>query len=50
MVSVTDNFDIKGIPFEELIDPETLLTRVRLVSKGSDFYNLKEALSYKPFE
>ncbi len=50
MVSVTDNFDIKGIPFEELIDPQTLLTKVRLVNKGSDFYNLKEALSYKPFE
>lgn len=47
MVSVTDNFDIKGIPFEELIDSETLLTRVRDVQKGSDFYNLKEALAYR---
>ncbi len=50
MVSVTDNFDIRGIPFEDLITPETLLTKVRLVTKGSDFYNLKEALSYRPFE
>lgn len=50
MVSLTDNFDIKGIPFDDLIDPETLLTKIRFVSKGSDFYNLKEALSYKPFE
>jgi len=50
MVSVTDNFDIKAIPFSELIDPKTLLTRVRNVPKGSDFYNLKEALSYRPLE
>ncbi len=48
MVSVTDNFDVKGIPFDELIDPQTLLPRIRFVSKGSDFYNLKEALSFKP--
>ncbi len=48
MVSVTDNFDIKAISFNELIDPETLKTKVRNVPKGSDFYNLKEALSYKP--
>ncbi len=48
MVSVTDNFDIKEIPFKELIDSKTLRTKVRNVPKGSDFYNLKEALSYKP--
>ncbi len=48
MVSVTDNFDVKGIPFDELIDPQSLLPRIRFVSKGSDFYNLKEALSFKP--
>jgi 6-phosphofructokinase 1 len=47
MVSVSDNFSIVGVPFEQLIDPETLLTRLRNVPKGSDFYELKEALSYK---
>lgn len=50
MVSVTDNFDIKAIPFAELIDPATLITRVRTVPPGSDFYNLKEALSYRALE
>lgn len=50
MVSVTDNFDIKAIPFEELIDPQTLHTRLRNVPRGSDLFNLKEALSYKPME
>ena len=48
MVSVSDNFDIKGIPFDELVDSHTLVTKLRNVPKGSDFYNLKEALSYRP--
>ena len=47
MVSVTDNFDLKAVPFEELIDPETLKTRLRGVPKGSDFYTLKENLSFR---
>lgn len=47
MVSVTNNFDIKAVPFEELIDSETLLTKLRNVPKGSDFYELKEALAYR---
>jgi len=47
MVSVSDNFQIVGVPFGELIDPQTLLTRLRNVPRGSDFFELKEALSYK---
>lgn len=47
MVSVSDNFSIVGVPFEQLIDPQTLLTKLRNVPKGSDFFELKEALSYK---
>jgi len=50
MVSVTDNFDIKAIAFEDLVDDQTLVTRLRCVPKGSDFYNLKEALSYRFLE
>ena len=50
MVSVSDNFDIKAIPFEELIDPDSLLTKIRFVPKGSDFYNLKETLAFREFE
>lgn len=46
MVSVEDNFDIKSIPFNELIDPETLLTKIRTVNPNKDFYKLKESLSY----
>ncbi len=48
MVSVSDNFDINAIPFSKLIDKKTLITRLRNVPPGSDFYELKEALSYKP--
>lgn len=50
MVSVSDNFDVKAIPFNELIDKKTLLTKVRFVPKGSDFYELKEALAFREFE
>lgn len=47
MVSVTDNFDLKAVPFSELVDPVNLKTRLRDVPKGSDFYTLKETLSYR---
>jgi 6-phosphofructokinase 1 len=47
MVSVTDNFDVKGVPFSELIDPDTMLTKLRDVPRGSDLFTLKESLSYR---
>ncbi|NIM11982.1 MAG: 6-phosphofructokinase [Candidatus Aminicenantes bacterium] len=47
MVSVSDNFQVVAVPFEKLIDPKTLLTRLRDVPRGSDFFELKEALSFK---
>lgn len=47
LVSVSDHFDVIGVPFSELIDPETLLTRLRTVPKGSDFFELKEALTFQ---
>ncbi|HLP59646.1 MAG TPA: 6-phosphofructokinase [Candidatus Deferrimicrobium sp.] len=50
MVSVSDNFQIIGVPFLDLIDPDTLLTRLRDVPRGSDFFELKEALSFKEME
>jgi len=50
MVSVSDNFQIVGVPFSELVDPVTLLTRLRGVPRGSDFFELKEALSFKEID
>ncbi|MFH0976076.1 MAG: 6-phosphofructokinase [Spirochaetota bacterium] len=47
MVSVNDNFDLVAVPFKELIDPVTLKTKLRSVPKGSDFYTLKENLSFR---
>jgi 6-phosphofructokinase 1 len=46
MSSVTDNFEVKAVPFSELIDPQTMLTKLRDVPRGSDLYSLKESLSY----
>lgn len=46
MVSAADNFDIRAIPFSELIDAESLKTKIRLVPKDGDFYRLKNALSF----
>jgi 6-phosphofructokinase 1 len=47
MVSVTDNFDIMAVPFSELIEKDTLLTRLRDVPRGSDFFTLKSNLQYR---
>jgi ATP-dependent phosphofructokinase / diphosphate-dependent phosphofructokinase len=49
MVSVTDNFDLKAVPFSELIDPDSLKTRLRDVPRGSDFFSLKEKLSFRKY-
>jgi 6-phosphofructokinase 1 len=46
MVSITDAFQVKAVPFTELIDEETLLAKLRVVPRESDFFELKEALSY----
>lgn len=50
MVSVSANFQIIAKPFSELIDPDTLFTKLRNVPRGSDFYELKAALSFKEAE
>jgi len=47
MVSVTDNFDIKPVPFSDLVDTKTMLTKLRDVPRGSDLFTLKESLSYR---
>ncbi len=46
MVSVSDNFDLKAVPFSELIDHDTMLTKLRDVPRGSDLFSLKESLSF----
>ena len=44
MVSVTGQLDLVYVPFDELIDPNTLQTEVRLIGRGSDFHRLARFL------
>ncbi len=40
MVSVVGQLDLHFVPFEQLVDPKTLVTKVRYIDKNSDFYRL----------
>jgi len=44
MVSVSGQLDLQYVPFEELVNPETLVTVVRYVERGSDFHRLARFL------
>jgi 6-phosphofructokinase len=44
MVSVVGQLELRYVSFEELIDPDTLLTRVRHIQRGSDFHRLARFL------
>ncbi|HEX4620199.1 MAG TPA: hypothetical protein VH208_01415, partial [Myxococcaceae bacterium] len=44
MVSVTGQLDLQYVPFSSLVDPETLVTDVRLIRPGSDFHRLARFL------
>ena len=40
MVSVGGQLELSFVPFEELVDPKTLVTKVRYIETGSDFHRL----------
>ena len=44
MVSVERQFDLRYVPFEELVDQTTLTTIVRFIKPESDFYKLARIL------
>jgi ATP-dependent phosphofructokinase / diphosphate-dependent phosphofructokinase len=44
MVSVSGQLELNYVPFEQLIDPETLVTMVRYVDPSSDFHRLARFL------
>lgn len=44
MVSVSGQLDLHYVPFENLVDPETLVTVVRFIPRGSDFHTLARFL------
>ncbi len=48
MVSVGGQLELTYVPFHELIEPETLVTRVRYIDVESDFYRLARFLETNP--
>lgn len=44
MVSIAGQLDLLYVPFEDLVDPETLVTVVRYVKPDSDFHRLARFL------
>jgi ATP-dependent phosphofructokinase / diphosphate-dependent phosphofructokinase len=44
MVSVSGQLDLHYVPFEQLVDPQTLVTKVRFIERGSDFHRLARFL------
>ena len=44
MVSVSGQFDLRYVPFGELVNPQTMLTEVRFVEPGSHFQELARFL------
>lgn len=44
MVSVSGQLDLHYVPFADLVNPETLLTEVRFIERGSDFHRLARFL------
>ena len=44
MVSVSGQFELDYVPFSDLVDPETLITKVRRIERGSDFHRLARFL------
>lgn len=47
MVSVKEQLQLTYVPFADLIDAETMKTRVRYIDRDSDFYRLARALEYR---
>jgi 6-phosphofructokinase 1 len=48
LISVSGQLNLNYVPFETLIDSETLVTMVRLIQRGSDFQRLARFLENYP--
>lgn len=44
MVSVSGQLELSYVPFEKLVNPETLQTQIRYIQPGSDFYRMARFL------
>lgn len=47
MVSVEGQYQLRYVPFDTLIDPATMLTKIRMMDRDSDFWKLARALEYR---
>ena len=50
MVSVEGVYNLTYCPFDSLVDPETMKTKLRFIEPGSDFHKLGRALEYRPMK
>ncbi len=48
LISCSGQLNVSYVPFEDLVDPETLVTVVRLIKPGSDFHRLARFLENYP--
>ena len=44
LISVSGQLNLNYVPFETLVDPDTLVTVVRFIQHGSDFQRLARSL------
>jgi 6-phosphofructokinase 1 len=44
MVSITGQLELRYVPFETLVDPDTLVTKVRFIDTNSDYHQLARYL------
>ncbi len=47
MISIGGQFDVTFVPFSDLVDPKTLVTKVRYIEQTSDFYRMARLLETK---
>jgi 6-phosphofructokinase len=50
LISVAEQFNLNYVPFEELVDPQSLVTVVRRIQPGSDFQRLARFLENYPHD
>jgi 6-phosphofructokinase 1 len=50
LVSISGQFNLNYVPFEKLVDPETLVTVIRYIERGSDFQRLARFLETYPHD
>jgi len=50
LVSVSGQLNLYYVPFDTLVDPDTLVTVVRFIQRGSDFHRLAHLLETMPEE